>query len=131
MPSSASPLIRRSYLFIFLLAAIVLATVAAGAQDSGKNKPKPYAILFGTLWDTHGQPVYGVPIYIRRADHKRPQWQLMSDHQGEFAQRVPAGKADYIVSAEIKRPKRPKQTIETKVHVDNDERVDFGLHLTE
>ena len=52
----------------------------------------------------------------------------MSDHQGEFAQRVPAGKADYIISADVKIPKgEPKP--ELTVHVDNDERKDFVLRL--
>ena len=65
---------------------------------------------------------------IRRADHKKAQWELYSDHQGEFAQRVPAGTADYIASAEPE-DKRVRKA-EVTVHVQNDEREDVSLHLT-
>jgi hypothetical protein len=121
---------------MILLVAIVSSTFAARAQESdhAKNKPKPYALLFGTVWNAEGMPVYGVEVQIRRADHKHTQWTQVSDHHGEFAQRVPPGTADYIVTAEVKvkeGKKKAKQTAETKVHIDNDERVDFGLHLTE
>ena len=39
---------------------------------------------------------------IRRADQKKAKWELNSDHSGEFAQRLPAGKADYVVWADMK-----------------------------
>ena len=65
---------------------------------------------------------------IRRADQKKAQWELYSDHQGEFAQRVPAGTADYIASAEPE-DKRVRKA-EVTVHVQNDEREDVSLHLT-
>lgn len=119
---------------MILLVAIVSSTIAARAQESDQSRNKPYALLFGTVWNAEGMPVYGVEVHIRRADHKRTQWILQSDHHGEFAQRVPPGTADYIVTAEVKvkeGKKKAKQTAETKVHIDNDERVDFGLHLTE
>jgi hypothetical protein len=51
----------------------------------------------------------------------------MSDSRGEFAQRVPAGTADYLVWAEVKSHKG--HSGETKVHVESDERVDIGLHI--
>ena len=63
-------------------------------------------------------------IKIRRADQKKAKWELMSDHAGEFAQRLPAGSADYIVSTDEKHP-----APEVKVHVENDERKDISLHL--
>jgi hypothetical protein len=111
---------------------MALITMAAGAQNPQpqKAKVKPYALLFGTVWDAHDRAAYGVEIHIRRADKKKAQWTLYSDHQGEFAQRVPVGTADYIIWAEVEHKKGVKP-VETKVHVDNDERVDFSLHLTE
>jgi len=53
---------------------------------------------------------------------------------GEFAQRVPAGTADYIIWTDLKGYKsldgrKLSPGDEAKVHVDNDERVDTGLHL--
>jgi len=101
------------------------------ADGSGQSKPKlNYALIFGTVWDTNNRPVYGVPVKIRRADDKptKVRWELMSDHSGEFAQRVPTGQADYIVWADIKTRKgQPKP--ESRVHIENDERVDISLHL--
>jgi hypothetical protein len=103
----------------------------AASDGPGQTKPKPdYALIFGTVWDTNDRPAYGVPIKIRRADDKpkKVRWELMSDHAGEFAQRVPPGKADYIVWADIKTKKgQPKP--ETRVHIEYDERVDINVHL--
>ena len=101
---------------------------AATPQD--KSLQKDYALIFGTVWDKNDRPVYGVPIKIRRADQKKAKWQLISDHSGEFAQRVPPGTADYVVWADIKVPKGAQKPEKT-VHIENDERVDIGLHLTE
>jgi len=47
---------------------------------------------------------------------------------------VPPGPADYLVSADLKGYKSPSgkelhQDAEVKVHIDNDEREDTGLHL--
>jgi hypothetical protein len=95
---------------------------------SEKRAEKPYALIFGTVYASDSRPAYGVRVKIRRADQKKAQWELYSDHQGEFAQRVPAGAADYIVWAEPEHEHGPSP--EVKVHVENDERVDLGLHLT-
>ncbi len=108
------------------------ARAQSSEQDSAapaKNK-KDYALIFGTVWDKNDRPVYGVKVKIRPADKKRAKWELVSDHRGEFAQRVPVGDAEYVVWADVKRPKGSKP-IETKVHIENNERVDVGLHLTE
>jgi hypothetical protein len=119
---------RRSIIgaVVVVLLAAELCTVARA--DSQSHARDPYALLFGTVYGANDRPAYGVKIQIRRADQKKPKWELMSDHQGEFAQRVPAGKADYIVTADIKTSKgQPKPGL--TVHVDNDERKDFVLRL--
>ena len=72
------------------------------AQSAGREKPKPYALIYGTVWDPDGHPLYGVKVKIRRAEDKKAHWELYSNHTGEFAQRVPAGKADYVVWADVK-----------------------------
>ena len=107
---------------------------AVNARAGGREKPKPYALIFGTVWDPGGHPLYGVKVKIRPADEKKARWELYSNHTGEFAQRVPAGKADYIVSADVKGYKLPsgrrlKPGSEVTVHIDDDERSDIGLHL--
>jgi hypothetical protein len=75
-----------------------------------------------------------VRILIRPSDKKKAKWELYSNHMGEFAQRVPAGKADYIVWADLKdyKPLDGRKLApgdEMTVHVDYDERVDTGVHL--
>lgn len=121
------PASRMALLGLCLLAVLCLgrSTVAAGSFSSGKNKrEKPYAVIFGTVWGPDDHPLYGVRIKIRREDEHKARWELYSDHNGEFAQRVPAGNQDYVIWADLKDRKE-----EVKVHVDADERVDTGLHL--
>jgi hypothetical protein len=117
---------RAAALLAFSLIVAACSPIARG--DSKSHARDPYALLFGTVFGPNDRPLYGVKIKIRRADQKRPKWELLSNHEGEFAQRVPAGKADYIVSVDAKTSKgQPKP--ELTVHVDNDERKDFVLHL--
>jgi len=119
-------------IFLAITAGVVSAPDTTSAQNPAKKKLPPYALIFGTVWDAQNHPVYGVPVKIRRADQKKAKWELMSDHQGEFAQRVPAGKADYIVWAEVRiKGKKGIQKTETTAHIENDERIDIALHLTE
>lgn len=117
--------------FIVVVALLLPLVVSAGKHP----QEKPYALIFGTVWDPDGHGLYGVKVKIRRADEKKARWELYSDHAGEFAQRVPAGKADYVVWADVKGYKLPsgkhlQPGPEATVHIDNDERSDIGLHLT-
>ena len=125
--------------FLFSLLLIVLLLPAFTAPKAllaaSKPKTKPYALIAGTVWGPDDRPVYGIPVKIRRAKDKKPKWQVVSDHMGEFAQRVPAGEADYILSADLKGVKtadgQPVRLVqEVTVHIYNDEREDTGLHLT-
>ena len=118
----------------FLLFALCLSGREAAAAEGKRDKPKPYALVFGTVWTPDNRPLYGVKVKIRRADKNKAQWELYSDHNGEFAQRLPLGRADYLVWADLKGYKFPdgKQLHagdEVKVHIEGDERVDIGLHL--
>lgn len=114
---------------------MVCANGPATARAEDKRHPeKPYALLFGTVWGPDDLPVYGVRIKIRRASEKKARWELMSDHHGEFAQRLPAGQADYLVWADLTGYKslnghKLLPGDEAKVHIEYDERVDTGLHL--
>ncbi|MGA3105999.1 MAG: carboxypeptidase-like regulatory domain-containing protein [Terriglobales bacterium] len=104
------------------------------AQGKPGEKPKPYALIYGTVWDPDGHPLYGVKVKIRPAEEKKARWEQYSNHTGEFAQRVPVGKADYIVWADTKGYKlesgrKLKPGAEVTVHIDDDERSDIGLHL--
>jgi hypothetical protein len=119
---------------LLLCSAFGASSPIAAAQKQLKPD-QPYALIFGTVWGPDDRPVFGVKIKIRRAHDKRARWELYSDHRGEFAQRIAAGKADYVVWADLKDFKsvdgkalHPVQ--DAPVHVEDDERVDVSLHLT-
>jgi|ERR1051325_935999 hypothetical protein len=123
----------------------LLPSSLATSQEKPKEKQKkekPYALIFGTAYGPNDRPLYGVKVTIRPEKKKHPSWDLMSDHRGEFAQRVPAGANDYLVRGEAEyaplgddgKPQLSKKLRlkgETRVHVDNEERRDISLHLTE
>jgi hypothetical protein len=124
-------------LIVFSFAALgphVLPSVTEASQTKKLKPADPYALIFGTVWGPDDHPVYGVTVKIRRVPDKKPKWELYSDHSGEFAQRVAAGKADYVVWADLKGLKTADGHAlhlaeEIHVHVEYDERVDIGLHL--
>jgi hypothetical protein len=124
-------------LLVFSLSALTPCVLRpAFAAPPSKLKPTdPYALIFGTVWGPDDHPVYGITVKIRRVPDKKPKWEVYSDHAGEFAQRVPAGKADYVVSADLKGVKTTDGHAlhlveEVAVHVEYDERADISLHLT-
>jgi len=123
------------------------ATIAAPAGFAQRPAAKPYALIYGTVYDAEGRHLYGATVKIRRAGARKVLWEEMSDHSGEFAQRVPPGPADYVLwvdtgkhseRAAEEAEKQPAQGIEhgavhggqaVKVHIAGDERLDLGLHL--
>ena len=115
-----------------MLSAVAACPIRAHA---GEKKPeKPYALIYGTVYGPDDHSIYGLRIKIRRAGEKKARWELYSDHSGEFAQRVPAGKSDYVVWADLKgykylSPKHLGHAPEVTVHIENDERQNISLHL--
>jgi hypothetical protein len=135
--TSAALLRDRRFLLACCLTVLHLYCCAAVADPPPPPQPVPqstttandYALIVGTVWGPDQRPVPGVPITIRRATDKKPKWELVSDRRGEFAQRVPPGRQDYIIQANIKVPKgQPKP--ELTVAIEDNERKDVGLHLT-
>ena len=137
---SAGPFAKLFHLGVFLIVLLLpIFSPQKGllAASNSKDKAKPYALIAGTVWGPDDHPVYGVTVKIRRATDKakKVRWELYSDHMGEFAQRVPAGEADYILWADLKGVKaadgKPLRLVQqVTVHIYNDEREDTGLHLT-
>lgn len=141
----ATPLLQafhfRSAFRMAILGLCLLAVLCAGKPSAAaarlssgdSNHEKPYAVIFGTVWGPDDHPLYAVKIRLRREDEKKARWELYSDHNGEFALRVPAGKQNYVLWADLKGRKSQNGSQlrgeEIKVHVDGDERVDTGLHL--
>lgn len=133
----ARPLIHCLLLVTFLaVLGVNIASPAIAAPEKKLKPSDPYALIFGTVWGPDDRPVYGVKVKIRQEPKKKAGWELYSDHSGEFGQRVAAGKADYVVWADLNGVKtkdgHPLHLAqEVDVHVEYDERVDISLHLTE
>lgn len=127
------PLIHRVVLLGLVLVYLAVGPSRTMASPQAMHE-KPYALIYGTVWGPDNRPVYGVPVKLRREGDKKPKWEQYSDHQGEFAFRVPAGKATYYLIPDLKNVKGPdgnKLQLDkpVTVEVQNDERVDTGLHL--
>jgi hypothetical protein len=104
------------------------------SPPQSKKSEKPYALIYGTVYGPDDLTVYGVKVHIRRSDQKKPKWELYSDHAGEFAQRLPAGHATYVIWADLNgyKPLNGKQLKvgePVTVEIQNDERADISLHL--
>ncbi len=132
---------RRSAFYLLLVLAVstlgpdLLPAVNAAPATKNLKPTDSYALIFGTVWGPDNHPVYGVKVSIRRMPAKKPKWEVYSDHAGEFAQRVPAGEADYQIEPDLKSLKTADGHAlhlaeEVTVHVEYDERVDMSLHLT-
>jgi len=110
-------------------------------NPKSQNKEKPYGVLFGTAYGPDDHAMYGVRVIIHREGHKKPSWELMSDHRGEFAQRVPPGPGDYVVTGEVEiypvvdgKPRKSQKKLlkgQAKVHLAGEEQQDFSLHMNE
>lgn len=124
----------RSVLAFFLacLSLLLISTVFLHGRE--RPKPKDYALIFGTVWGPDDRPVAGIKIKIRPASERKAHWEVYSSRRGEFEQRVPVGKQDYVIWADIKDYKSPKKkhfhsSPEVTVHIERNERADTGLHL--
>jgi hypothetical protein len=131
---SCPAILRIASLSLVLLALVIGPADASNDPPKNKKEPKPYALIFGTVWGPDDRPVYGVHVRIRRASEKKSRWEAYSDHHGEFAQRLPAGKQDYVVWADLEdyKPLDKKELHsgqEVQVHIEYEERADIGLHL--
>ena len=114
---------------LILFSSSAIARDPASPQSSSNPNKHDYALIYGTVWGPDDHPLAGVPIKIRPASAKKAKWELVSNSTGEFAQRVPAGRQDYVIEADIKTPKgQPKPQV--TAHIDNDERQDIGIHLS-
>jgi len=124
--------IRSRAIHIAVVGAIVAALLlSTPAQLVASDKHHaPYALIYATVWGSGAETVYGIEVQLRRAGDKKIIGEQVSNHTGEVAFRVPAGKQDYTLTADVKLSK-DKAKPEATAHVENDERVEVSLHLTE
>lgn len=119
------------FVLLSVLAGLSQTSSALGLPQQSRAQAKnDYALIYGTVFGPDDRRVPGVAIKIRPASDKRAKWELVSDNSGEFAQRVPVGARDYVIQADITVPKG-QQKPEMTVHIDDNERRDVSLHLTQ
>jgi hypothetical protein len=127
---------------VWLAFLVLSAQLQPQAPADKKKSEKEYGLIFGTAYGPDNRPLYGVKITIHPQGKKHPSWELVSDHRGEFAQRVPPGPSDYLIAGQAEyapvgengKPqmsRKKKLKGETRVHIEGQERQDIGLHLIE
>jgi len=119
---------RYSPVLAGLLAALLLAA-GASAAEKRKSKVVPQAIVAGTVFQESGFLLRGARVVVTSAekpkDKPNDKKEAITDMQGEFAVRVPAGKARYTVAVNA-----PGFVGDTKtVEITGDERLDLTFRL--
>lgn len=104
------------------LAAVLVVSVSASQKKPGKHKP--YALLFGTVFNEDGRLVRGAAVTVKPKETKG-KWEAISDTQGEFAVHLPAGKAVYILEVQAPGLGPGKK----EVAFEGEERQDVVVHL--
>jgi hypothetical protein len=134
LPGPRRLLAHAAISFLLLYGALATLAWARPVPPQSTKSDKIYALIYGTVYGPDDLTVYGVKVHIRRSDQRKPKWELYSDHAGEFAQRVPAGQATYVIWADLKgyksmNGKRLEAGDPVTVQIQNDERADISLHL--
>jgi hypothetical protein len=113
-----------------LLAGLILAVLLWTAPALAVAAGAPYALIAGTVFRDPGFALPGaeVALSVRAAPEKgkRPKPQkALSDRRGEFAFRVPAGKAQYVLTVQAKGFAGEEKTVD----ISGEERVDVYFYL--
>jgi len=130
------PALRPSVVVIALTCISIFLIASPPLHARDRSIPKDYALIFGTVWGPDDLPVPGMKVKIRKADDKegKARWEVYSNSRGEFEQRLPVGKEQYIIWADVRGYKSRdgrhlKPGPEVRVAIQNNERADTGLHL--
>ncbi|MBZ5535053.1 MAG: carboxypeptidase-like regulatory domain-containing protein [Acidobacteriia bacterium] len=120
---------------LLLLATLLAGTLWGGSsnlcakeKNPGKEKePKSadYALIKGSVFREDGFSVRGARVSCRRASDAKPRWETVSGDGGEFAFRVPAGKMQYLITAELGGFQSASKTVD----IAKDERQDISIVL--
>ena len=113
-----------SVVAVAVLAVLSLGTVAPISVSQKSTKNKPYALLFGTVFNEDGRLVRGARVVVKPKETKG-KWETGSDNQGEFAVHLPVGKAVYILEVQAPGLAPAKK----EVTFEGEERQDVVVHL--
>lgn len=107
--------------------AVLVAFLFCAAPSAAKEKASPpaYALLVGSVFSELGRSLAGIEVTIRRSEDQKPKWRAVSDRRGEFAVRLPAEPAAYLVSTRSRDYQDQDQTIEVR----GEDRISLFLRL--
>jgi|GEM_PF-4914377 len=88
-------------------------------------KTADYALIKGSVFREDGFSIQGAHVSCRRVSDSKPKWKTSSGEGGEFAFRLPVGKMQYMVTAELEGFEPASKTVE----IANDERQDISIVL--
>ena len=100
--------------------------LAAPARAPKDTKSEPYALLAGTVLTTEGFSLPGIPVSAKRQGERKPKWRAVSDRRGEFAIRLPAGRATYEVATESREHENETKSVELA----GEERIEVLFRLS-
>ncbi|MGB7624706.1 MAG: carboxypeptidase-like regulatory domain-containing protein [Terriglobia bacterium] len=120
----------------FSLCVTLAATLFAAPPSMGTKEKEPkkgkdtksadYALIKGSVFRDDGISLRGARVSCRRASDSKAKWDTFSGDGGEFAFRVPVGKMQYIITAELSGFQPASKTVE----IANDERQDISIVLS-
>jgi hypothetical protein len=105
---------------------VLLAGAALLDAASKKKDREAGAILAGTVFQASGHSLPGAKVVAVAQDDAKIKSSTVTDAQGDFAMRVPAGRGTYIVTASAKGFQPAQKTVE----VYEGERVRTNLILS-
>ena len=112
------------------LAAVVvtfcLLVPGVARAEKRKSKAVAQAVLAGSVFREDGFLLRGARVLVTNLDRPKEKKETTTDVQGEFAVRVPAGKARYSIEVSSDGFRSEKKTVE----IAGDERVDLTFHLS-
>jgi Carboxypeptidase regulatory-like domain len=95
------------------LAAVVLLAGAVFLEAAPKKKDREEAaIVAGTVFQSSGRSVPGAKVEAVAQGDPKVNRSALSDSQGDFAIRVPAGRGTYVVTASAKGFQPAQKTVE-------------------
>jgi Carboxypeptidase regulatory-like domain len=97
-----------------------------GSRNAKEKKSADYALIRGSVFRDDGFSMRGARVSCRRAKDSKPKWETFSGEGGEFAFRLPVGKMQYIITAEMNGFQPASKTVE----IANDERQDISIVLS-
>lgn len=126
LQTAAISLVRRGtacYRILLLLTVLLIAAAASPARK--KQASRPLGIISGTVFQANGRLLPGAKVVVTGIEKPKIKGEARTGRRGEFAIRVPAGGANYRVTASAKGFDRAQKTIEVYEH--EKARVTFRL----